>query len=398
MTKRTAAIVVLLAPVTLWAAPAAKVDPVAEGYPDWRMTAPKGHISGREITPSDLRHRATVVIEVEANEKLYDQLLLAGGFAGKGAQAPSADNWETRELNRDVISVVICHGARSHDVVLEAMQPKKGDKTAQQLMTYYNSLIPGLGCPVYEGLTYTGAPDTAGKRPYVYVLGPNGKEPLFQGEIKNGVGKEVSAAIEKAKKEMNAWSNKWVPFYGNIPEPKFHPQLKKALEKGRTGKSSPLDPVAKAMLSNVKSQDAEKAKEAQVLFDAINQTRSELVMRILMEVRDCPHRAAYDIQELLRYWPSEKKRVEAAAARVKANPEVEALAKIFCRATDLARPDFVCKNAAESKKIVQELGKMKKSLEKLKESKSIMVQNGALLLDMKVDELISSVPARVQAK
>ena len=35
---------------------------------------------------------------------------------------------------------------------------------------------------------------------------------------------------------------------------------------------------------------------------------------------------------------------------------------------------------------------------KLKESKNITIQNGALLLDMKVDELISAIPAKVATK
>lgn len=392
MKTRTLELVALLAPVMLLAGPTDKVAPVADGYPDWHVTSAKGHIAGREICPSDLRHRATVIIEVEANEKLYDQLLLGANLAGMGAQALAASNeqnWETRELARDVISVVICHGVKSPAAVLEAMKPKKGDKASQQLMAYYNSLIPGLGCPVYEGLTFTGAPDTTGKRPYVYVMGPTGTEPLFQGELKAGVGKDVKAAVEKAKKEMAEWPNKWKPFYGNIPEPKYHPQLKKALEKGRAGKSSPLGPVAKSMLADVKSQDAAKAKEAQVLFDAINQTRADLVVRILMEAQLCPHRAYYDIQELTKFWPSEKKTVEAAAARIKANPDFEALAKMFSRVMDVSRPDFTCKNAAEAKKLVQELNKMKKAIAKLKEAKNITVQNGALLLEMKVDGLIA---------
>ena len=392
MKTRTLELAALLAPVMLLAGPADKVALVADGYPDWHVASAKGHIAGREICPSDLRHRATVVIEVEANEKLYDQLLQAANLAGMGAQALAASNeqnWETRELARDVISVVICHGVKSPAAVLEAMKPKKGDKASQQLMAYYNSLIPGLGCPVYEGLTFTGAPDSTGKRPYVYVMGPTGKEPLFQGELKAGVGKDVKAAVEKAKKEMSDWPNKWVPFYGNIPEPMYHPQLRKALEKGRAGKPSPLDPVAKSMLADVKSQDAAKAKEAQVLFDAINQTRDDLVVRILMEAQTCPHRAYYDIQELTKFWPSEKKTVEAAAARVKANPDFEALAKMFSRAMDMSRPDFPCKNATEAKKFVQELNKMKKSIAKLKDAKNITVQNGALLLEMKVDGLIA---------
>ena len=44
------------------------------------------------------------------------------------------------------------------------------------------------------------------------------------------------------------------------------------------------------------------------------------------------------------------------------------------------------------------INKMKKDLEKLKESKVIVVQNGALLLDGEIDDLISLMPSRVQTK
>ena len=53
MAKGKSAIVALLAPVMLWAAPAAKVNPVAEGYPDWQgltaKTTSPGARSGRPI-------------------------------------------------------------------------------------------------------------------------------------------------------------------------------------------------------------------------------------------------------------------------------------------------------------------------------------------------------------
>ena len=41
---------------------------------------------------------------------------------------------------------------------------------------------------------------------------------------------------------------------------------------------------------------------------------------------------------------------------------------------------------------------MKKDLEKMKESKVIVVQNGALLMDIQVDELISTIPLKVPSK
>lgn len=383
-----------LLPSLLLAAPAAKIDPVAEGYPDWQGISAKSHIMGREICPSDLRHKVTVVLEVEPGEKLQEQLILAGGLVPSLVSGFGA-NWEDLELPRNQIALVSCWGgSKKEDQVKEAMKSKDKDPvTTQRLLSYR-----GEGCAFYDGVTFTGAPDTTGKRPYLYVMGPEGREPLFQGALTAAAVKEAQAAIRKGLKTIGEWETKWRPFYGNVSEPKFNTSLAKALEKGKKAKLCPLDPIAKALLSDVKSKDAEKAKEAQILFDAINQTRSDLVMRIKMEVGACPHRAYYDIQELLKYWPGEKKRLEVAYAKLKANPEVEPLAKMFCKLMEWSQPEFVCKNAGEAKKIVQDLNKMKKTLEKLKESKNITIQNGALLMDLKVDELISAIPAKVAGK
>ena len=384
----------VLMPSLLLAGPAVKIDPVAADFPDWRGISAKSHIMGREICPSDLRHKVTVVLEVEPGEKLQEQLILAGGLVPNLVSGFGA-NWEDLELPRNQIALVSCWGgSKKEDQVKEAMKSKDKDPvTTQKLLSYR-----GEGCAFYDGVTFTGAPDTTGKRPYLYVMGPEGREPLFQGALTAAAVKEAQAAIRKGLKTIGGWETKWRPFYGNVSEPKFNTSLAKALEKGKKAKLCPLDPIAKALLSDVKSKDAEKAKEAQILFDAINQTRSDLVMRIKMEVGACPHRAYYDIQELLKYWPGEKKRLEVAYAKLKSNPEVEPLAKMFCKLMEWAKPEFVCKNAGEAKKIVQELNKMKKTLEKLKESKNITIQNGALLMDLKVDELISAIPAKVAGK
>ena len=394
MKRNTVMMLTALLPSLLLAAPSAKTDPVAEDYPDWQGISAKSHIMGREICPSDLRHKVTVVLEVEPGEKLQEQLILAGGLVPNLVSGFGA-NWEDLELPRNQIALVSCWGgSKKEDQVKEAMKSKDKDPvTTQKLLSYR-----GEGCAFYDGVTFTGAPDTTGKRPYLYVMGPEGREPLFQGALTAAAVKEAQAAIRKGLKTIGGWETKWRPFYGNVSEPKFNTSLAKALEKGKKAKLCPLDPIAKALLSDVKSKDAEKAKEAQILFDAINQTRSDLVMRIKMEVGACPHRAYYDIQELLKYWPGEKKRLEVAYAKLKANPEVEPLAKMFCKLMEWSKPEFVCKNAGEAKKIVQELNKMKKTLEKLKESKNITVQNGALLMDLKVDELISAIPLRVAGK
>ena len=399
--KNCMAMMAYLIPAALLAAgPAAKIDPVAEGYPDWQGLTAKNYIAGREIGPSDLRHKVTIVIEIEPNEKLVEQLVLASKLAGRAAFSTGfGANWEDLELPRDLIAAFSVRGAnaKARAEILEILTAKK--KIADKETASAISKLGGpTGCPFYDDLTFTGAPDGTGKRPFVYVMGPTGKEPLFAGKLDAAGLKEANAAITKGKKEISGWDPKWRQFYGNIAEPKFNVTLAKTLEKGKTAKMAPLAPVSKALLTDVKSKDPERAKEAQILYDAIEQTRSDLVLRIQLEVGACPHRAYYDIETLIKYWPMEKKRLEAAYAKLKANPEIEPMGKMFCKLAEWSKPDFTCKNAGEAKKIVQELNKMKKALEKPKESKNITVQNGALLLDMKVDELIPVIPTKVAAK
>ena len=394
MKNRMTMMMAFLMPMVLLAGPAAKTDPVAEGYPDWQGISDKNYIMGRQVCPSDLRHKVTVVVDIEPGEKLQSQLVLIGKLVEKTglARAGSGGNWETLELPRDVIVVVSnCGGGKDKDreAIKEALKYKGEDQSISQSL----SAVKSMGCAMYDSITFTGAPASSGKRPFVYVMGPEGKEPLCQGELNDAMVKTVNAAIAKGKKQIAGWEIKWRPFYGNVDEPKFFPALAKALEKGK-----PLAPVEKAILKDVVAKDPEKAKEAQILYDALNQTRSDLVMRIKMEVAACPHRAYYDIQQLVKFWPAEKKRLEAAYAKFKTIPDAEKMGKMFLKLKTWAEPEFTCKNAGEAKKIVAELNKMKKDLEKLKESKVIVIQNGALLMDMQVDELISAIPSKVPAK
>lgn len=378
----------------LFAGPAAKLDPVANGYPDWQGVVAKNYIAGREIAPSDLRHKVTVVLEVEPNEKLKDQFLEAYPLSQVCAlRMPDegADNWE---IPRDVFLVISCRGFTDRKALMELLKSPKGDDDAVAKLRSYG----GYGDCVYDEVTFTGAPDSTGKRPYVYVMGPTGTEPLWHGQLNAAGIKEARSAIAKGQKEMRGWETKWRPYFGNIAEPKFHPQIAKALEKGKTAKAMPLEPVAKSILANVKSPDEEKAKEAQVLYDALIQARDDLVLKINLASGRSPHVAVADLQDLNKFWPAEKKRVEKAIARIKANPELDSLGKLFLKVRTWSDPEFMCKNVGEAKKIVAELTKAKKMLEKLKESKSIPVQNAALIIDMRLADLIDSMPNRVPQK
>lgn len=394
MKTKMMAMMGVLMPAMLLAAPAAKVDPVAEGYPDWQGMSAKTFIMGRELCPSDLRHKVAIVVEIQPNDKLQEQLVLAATFAQKVGMPMGWEggNWETLELPRNVIFVVSNRGGgkdKDHEAINAALKYKGDDQSISAALSQYR----GMACSMYDDITFTGAPDSTGKRPFVYVMGPEGKEPLCQGELNAAMMKTANAAIAKGKKQIEGWEIKWRPFYGNIDEPKFFPVLAKTLEKGK-----PLAPVEKAILKDVVAKDPEKAKEAQILYDALCQTRSDLVMRIKLEVAACPHRAYYDIQQLVKCWPAEKKRLEAVYAKLKTVPDAEKMAKMFMKLKTWADPEFMCKNAGESKKILAELNKMKKDLEKMKESKVIVVQNGALLMDIQVDELISTIPLKVPSK
>lgn len=397
MWKSAAVLLCGCAAVASSAGPAQKLDPVAANFPVWTGVTPKNLVCGRELSPSDLRHKITVVAEVEPGEKLHDQLKLVVPFnAMTGFFGDGVSSWEDRVVPRHMIVVVSNRGKRDPAAFEAALKSTAAEKAAAEPPLV--GFADGYSASIYNDLTFEGAPDTAGKRPYLYVMGPTGKEPLCQGPLNAETIKEAKAAIAKERKEIAAWDPAWRPFFGTVPEDRIPAALVKAMEKGRSGKVSPLDPVAKALLKDVLSKDEAKATEAQILFDAINQTRSDLAMRIIMEIAACPHRAYYDIQELLRYWPSEKKRLESAVAQIKKNPEVEPIAKMFCRLMEWSRPDFTCKSAAEAKKNVAELNKMKKVVATAKESTNIVVQNAALIVDMKIDELIAAMPTKVQVK
>ncbi len=196
-------------PSVLLAGPAAKTDPVAEGYPDWQGLSAKSYVLGREISPSDLRHKATIVVEIQPNDKLQEQLILASKFvASTGLSTMEfGTNWETLELPRNATVLISNRGGgrdKDHEAIKEALKYKGEDTTVVVAL----SSIRSMGCSVYDDVTFTGSPDTTGKRPYVYVMGPDGKEPLCQGELNEGMVKTVNAAIAKAKKQIATWKIK----------------------------------------------------------------------------------------------------------------------------------------------------------------------------------------------
>jgi len=385
----------LLFTFSLFAAPAKNAaEPVAEGYPAWTGITPKNYIAGRVLqSNADLRQRvATVVVEFDAT-KTAEQFEKAGTLADliglRSVVGHGSENWETLLLPRDVMVIFVAYNAKSHETVLEGKKVKDSlDKHPGLLALSANS------APIYEGVTFDGAPSNGGKFPFVYVMGYEGKEPLLKEEVNEKTVSAVKKVIAAQRKKMAEAELKWRPFYGYVAEPKYFHDIEKALAKGK-----PLDVVEEKLKKSVKSGEAERAKEAQMLYDGLAQTRSDMMFFVKCAVSSSPHVAAYKMNQLFKYWPKAKKQLSNVTEKLKANKSAQPLISMYAKIAQWSDPDFECKNAAEAKKIVAELEKMKKTLAPIKEdAQNITAQNGALVLDGMLDELISIIPSKVPQK
>ena len=174
-TKTVMAALALLMPAVLVAGPAEKVDPVAEGFPIWTGVTDKNYVQGRELCPSDLRHKVTIVIEIEPAEKLVDHfeamiplVTRSSSFAlGFGA------NWEDAALPRDFITVISLRGMGKKEVQAYKDLLDNKDKSIKD-KTLLSTLSRIAGCTTYCDLSFEGAPDTAGEAPVRLCLRTDG--------------------------------------------------------------------------------------------------------------------------------------------------------------------------------------------------------------------------------
>lgn len=374
-----------LAVITCLAATAAfgaNKSTVATGYPDWIVPGGKAHSFGREITPSDLRHKVTIVALFDAKkakEHLPKMAFLVKYFAAH-FNGISLVDVSDQELPRNTTVVFSNIGDKKDAEIVETVKDSAFTKK------YYRMGIAPTGIPYYDGVTFPGAPVPEGGLPYIYIMGPEGTDPIYKG---NPDPAAIDAVVRKALKEMP----KWRPYYGFLEETKtYGKQLADALGKGK-----PLDGVSAAARRGCLSSDPEVAKESQIIYDAIEQARSDLMHRIVMESSVSPHCTISDITTLTKFWPKTKKTVDPIRQKILSNPAIAQLAGIYVKFHEWENPDFRCKNAAETKRILAELAKMKRQIAPHKESKLISVQDVALLLDAKIDELISVVPTKVDA-
>ena len=378
----------VLAAVAAHAAP----DPVVEGFPAWEGVNEKNYVYGRTLSPADLRHKVAVVFEIAPTDDktAKAQLRAAADVARLDSMASLGHSvaWEHQEMPRGVTVVVVdCGGKESGDLLLDALTKSKDEDFKKDITTFRMSKIA-----VYKGVTFPGAPQAPeGKRPFIYVMGPTGTEPLFSGEYDGKALASARTAVSKAKKALPPWR----PFYGPIAEVQHFKSFDSVFD---PKKPKPLAAEIAKLKKGLLSKNPEAATEAQVLLDSVEQTKNDLVLRISMEVTECPHRAVYDMAELTKRFPGEKRKLAKYSAMLKAAPEYATLGRMFGDVMTWSAPDFECKNDAEAKKIVAKLNQMKAAMEKMKNSKNIKVQNGAMVLESEIESLIDVIPSKVMSK
>lgn len=370
---------------SLFAAPPA---PVAKGFNDWSGATAKNCLYGRSITPSDLRQRTVVYVVVDDAAFTGDQVKDLAPLANlAGVPQSHVTTWETAELPRDVIVVFSVRNAKGVDAKTFAARlkaPKDSDNSTVAIYQYYPSNVT----PFYKDLALVGEAEiTKDKMPYVAVFDAQDSEPVLKQEGYAAANlSAVRAAVKSAKDKL---PGDWVAPLG-VREPQHFKKAAADLAKGK-----PAAGVLKALAAGIKSKDEEAAKEAQVMYDALNQHASDLKVRIALEFRSAPARAYYDYHQLVKLFPAEKKKLADIDAKLKQNKEVSSLGKVFEKLMLWGNSDFMCKNASEAKKIVAELQKLKKTLEVLSKSEDIQVQGEAMLFSSQLDTLIDIIPSKV---
>jgi len=371
-----------------YAAPAAKRLPVAEGFSDWNGIVERNYVAGRMLTPSDMRHRVVIVTEVDASQpdKLTDQLLTCGSLHLLDAiRIEETTDWlkmKDSEFPRDSMLVVSVRGTGNDEALKKALattgQGRAGNITNLRLhhVAVYRNLEP-VG----------GSPNAEKKYPYAYVMPPTGVEPVWKGELSDAKVNEIAAEVVKAVKLV---PEDWTPLYG-AAEPKHHKTAIKQIDAGK------IKLAQTALLNGIKSKDPEVASEAQRMYDAIEQYRGDLALRVELEYNTWHGRAVYDSDRLVKMFPLEKKKVPAVVERMKSGTAVPLLAKVVAKVIDWSAESYRPKPSA-AKKDLQLVRTLKKSLEPLKTDPNISIQNQAMRLDSELDSIAETMKSTAGAK
>ena len=380
----------LSASLAAFAAPP-KADPVAEGFPSWEGVTSRNYIHGRMITPSDLRHRVVMLVSVKDDDNLQKTLADIGGLVSSmdGVPAGHLAQWDTMESvpRKCVIVISFVDPPKTvADDLKAALKPSKSMKEdeARTFAQVWSSIAPAF----YRDISLCGA-EAPTEFPYVTVMDGKSAEPVFKGAYKPADAKKIRAIANKAKSALPAWRE-----LTGVEEVVHYKNVEKIILAQK-----PLKQCFSTLRAGLADKNPEKAREAQIMYDALHQFCSDLKLRISLEFKASPARAFADAQRLFKYFPAEKKSIGSVDAYLKANKSAVTLGKMYEKYLEWSQPDFTFKNASDAKKAVQLVNSWKKPLEKMSQDSSNAVLQGeaSLILsqiEMLGDILMTKVPQK----
>jgi hypothetical protein len=362
-----------LAAFSLYAAPAAKIEKVAEGYPNWLGVVDANYLYGRNICSSDLRHKAAIIIFVEAGENMEKQLDLCVEFSYRNSGVPPADTvWETLDnIPRQSIVLVSVIGKVFKSKFVQRLKDKgNGNNYLNTKVSFYNNV------------TLVGEPEEFPGFPYVMVMDPKSPVPAWKGKYSQAESAKVLKAFINAKKNIPEWT----PLYGVAAPAHFE----KARQQIAARK---LDAARKTLMGGFSNTDAAVRAEAQMMYDAIEQYRSDLLFRIQQEYVRAPARAFADLQILLKLFPNERRKIQEIDSKLKGKIDATVIGKIFEKMITYSQPDYSPK-PSELKKNIAEVMRWKKMLAPLKEYNNVSISSQAMLVESQLDSLLENLKAK----
>ena len=352
-------------------------EPVADGFVKWRgLDGVMGNMHLNRFTPGDLRGRFVIVIELD-DTKVEEQINATLPVRGAGLDfMPGISfDWNFESIDRDVLVVYNLHNLSEKDLEEKVL---KSDAVRRLVSFDY-----------FSDVTFDGAPNSEQERPYVYVMGPEGKEPLYKGKMdKPQTPKAVRDAIKKAKAALPSWR----PYYGYVDNVNYSKGFESAINSGK-----PLTQVIASLKKGILSKNNEVATESQRLYDALGRTKGDMLYQIRKKVwYGAPVAALYDIEELSRRFLALKNILATYRDKIStAHPTARSIYKHYALYRKYADPAFHPKSDAAAKKITVELSTAKQSVAKFANDKDVAIQNLALSLPQHIDELIAELPGKV---
>lgn len=351
--------------------------PVADGFPHWKGFETLLPGSARRLTPSDLRGRFVIVVCLKNGDNLLSQFVTTMKLQNYAFNADHTAVYDFARPRSDTI--VVFNIADADESFMERLKKDVVVKNALKRMAF----------TFYKCVTFEGAPDLHGEYPFVYLIPPEGTKPLFAGKA----GQDICAKVSKIIRKERTSQKKWYDYYGYVDDVKHVKGYDAAIAGGTS-----LVKIEAELRKGIVSQDVEKARESQMLYDAIEQRKGDLEFFIKKEGEASPAAVIDDYSELIARFPSMKgdTQLKSLMGRANSGQDISAVMKFypaFRVASDVNRRSMT---AAEAKKLLAVIKKAKPQLQHLAESKNINVQNVATSMQRMSDELIEKLESVLQ--